>query len=617
MSWEGGFLSDTTIHFNENLNVLVGGRGTGKSTVIESLRYVLGLEPLGEDSSKAHDGVINKVLRSGTKTSLLVRSHRPSTVCYTIEGTIPNQPVVKDETGGVLNLSPREVLPGVELFGQHEISELTKSPEKRTRLLTRFLSGDTTLLGKKADARANLERSRGRIVAVRREMGRLLEQLTTLPSLEETQKRYQEAGLEDLLKEKSQLVTEERLFVELDNRVEPFRTVSKSLTENLPIDSAFVSSEVTKDLPNAEIISEIEAAIQALNSKLTSLSEQLIRALDEADHSISEIKTRWNEGKGKIEEAYAETLRELQKSKIDGEEFIELRKQIETLRPMNAEMDGYKQELADYETERLNLLSDWEDVKAEEFREYERAANRVSGKLLNRVRVKVTMSGERKPLLNLLRDEVGGRLSPAPERLRDRNQLSLQELAQACREGKDVLMDTFNLPAGAADRIANADPEIFMKIEELELPATTEIELNTAPEGEAANWQSLEELSTGQKATAILLLLLLESDAPLIVDQPEDDLDNRFITESVVPIMRQEKRRRQFVFSTHNANIPVLGDAELILGLSAVGEAEEGRARIAPEHMASIDSEPVRDLVEEILEGGKAAFEMRRSKYGF
>jgi hypothetical protein len=81
--------------------------------------------------------------------------------------------------------------------------------------------------------------------------------------------------------------------------------------------------------------------------------------------------------------------------------------------------------------------------------------------------------------------------------------------------------------------------------------------------------------------------------------------------------MRQEKRRRQFLLSTHNANIPVLGDAELILGLAASGEGREGQAKIAREHMGSIDSKPVRELVEEILEGGKEAFEMRRSKYGF
>jgi hypothetical protein len=81
--------------------------------------------------------------------------------------------------------------------------------------------------------------------------------------------------------------------------------------------------------------------------------------------------------------------------------------------------------------------------------------------------------------------------------------------------------------------------------------------------------------------------------------------------------MREEKRRRQFVFATHNANVPVLGDAELIIGLSASGEASQGKAKIPPEHMASIDARPVRELVEEILEGGKMAFETRRLKYGF
>ena len=178
-------------------------------------------------------------------------------------------------------------------------------------------------------------------------------------------------------------------------------------------------------------------------------------------------------------------------------------------------------------------------------------------------------------------------------------------------------MKHYDLPSGSAERIARSDLSLFMRIEELELPATTQIELNTAQKGEPAVWQTLQALSTGQKATAILLLLLLESKAPLVIDQPEDDLDNRFITEGVVPIMREEKRRRQFVCSTHNANIPVLGDAELILGLAASGDAKEGHAKIATEHMGSIDTHPVRELVEEILEGGKAAFEMRRSKYGF
>ena len=616
MTWEGGFLGDTSVHFNSNLNVLVGGRGAGKSTMIESIRYVLGLDPIGEDARKAHEGVIRHVLRSGTKVSLVVRSHKPSTRCYTIERSVPNPPVVKDSAGEILNLPPPEVIPGVEVFGQHEISELTKSPEKRTMLLRRFMDIDPSMSGRKAKLRLDLERSRNRIVDVQREMKMLEERLAALPGLEETERRFRGAGLEERLKEKSLLIKEERLFSNLQERLEPFRTLHSELVEFLPIDAAFVSGKALEGLPNAETLGEIEKILETLSASLKAIGEQFDEALSQTDTAISEIRSRWDTQRRDIEERYEKLLRELQESKIDGAEFIRLRKQIEELRPLKERAEGLERDMATHKTHRRKLLSEWEDIKASEYRQIEKAANKVSRKLNGRVQVKVTMAGNRDPLEAILR-ELGGRLAGAIERLRDLDQLSLPEFAQRCREGKESLMREYHFPSGAAERIACADPDLLMRIEELELPPTTWIELNTSAEGEHPVWQTLEELSTGQKATAVLLLLLLESEAPLVIDQPEDDLDNRFITEGVVPIMRQEKRRRQFVFSTHNANIPVLGDAEQILGLNASGGAEKGQAKIAPQHMGSIDSGPVRELVEEILEGGKDAFEMRRSKYGF
>ena len=81
--------------------------------------------------------------------------------------------------------------------------------------------------------------------------------------------------------------------------------------------------------------------------------------------------------------------------------------------------------------------------------------------------------------------------------------------------------------------------------------------------------------------------------------------------------MREEKGRRQFIFSTHNANVPVLGDAELIIGLVPSADAGHEHADIPVERMGSIDFKPVCEMVEELLEGGKQAFEMRRLKYGF
>lgn len=617
MAWEGGFLDGTRIHFNGNLNVLVGGRGTGKSTVLESLRYALAIDPLGEEATKAHQGVLKYVLKSGTKVSLLVRSHHPAKHDYTIERTIPNPAVVKDECGEVLNLSPRDVVPGVEVFGQHEISELTKSREKLTLLLERFVERDPNAGAQKAKLRLELERSRGRIADVQREMKLIEERLGLLPGLEETQKRFQDAGLEERLKEKSLMVREERILATIKERLQPVLALRQELAGLLPIDTAFLSAKALDGLPNSAILSEGAAILQKVTDQLQAIAGQVDKSLAVADAELAALRVRWDERKQAVETTYQALLRELQKSKIDGEEFIRLRRQIEELRPLREKKEVLTRDLATYQTNRRNLLDEWFNLQSAEYRALEKAAKRVSRKLKGKVRAMVTMGGNREPLEKLLRDEVGGNLAAMLERLKSRDSLSLLDFSQRCREGKDSLVANYSLPPAAAERIAQATPDLFMKIEELELPATTKVELNTSAEDEPETWQTIEALSTGQKATAVLLLLLLESEAPLVVDQPEDDLDNRFITESVVPTMKDEKRKRQFIFSTHNANIPVLGDAELIIGLSTGVLNDAVQGRISERHMGSIDMQPVREMVEEILEGGKTAFEMRRQKYGF
>lgn len=617
MAWEGGFLDGTRLHFNGNLNVLVGGRGTGKSTVIESLRYVLAIDPLGEEARKAHEGVTKHVLKSGTKVSLLVRSHHPAKHDYTIERTIPNPPVVKDESGNVLTLTPRDVVPGVEVFGQHEISELTKSREKLTLLLERFVERDSNASTRKAELRLELERSRGRIADVQREIKLTEERLAQLPGLEETQKRFQDAGLEERLKEKSLLVREERVLVTIRERLTPFSAKKQELAELLPIAADFLSAKALDELPNKSMLLEGAAILNQVSTQLQGIVTQITGILDTADTDLSALRTRWDKHRQAADATYQSLLRELQKSKIDGEEFIRLRRQIEELRPLRERADTLSRDLTAHQTNRRTLLDEWMNLQSAEYRALEKAAKRVTKKLDGRVQVKVTMGGNREPLERLLRDEIGGNLAALLERLKSRDSLSLFDLAQRCREGKDALITHYNLPPAAAERLAQISPDIFMKIEELELPATTKIELNTTSEGESATWQTLEALSTGQKATAVLLLLLLESEAPLVIDQPEDDLDNRFITDGVVPTMKDEKRKRQFIFSTHNANIPVLGDAELIIGLSTGSQNDVVQGRVSDRHMGSIDIQPVREMVEEILEGGKTAFEMRRQKYGF
>ena len=617
LTWEGGFLDGAAIHFNPNLNVLIGGRGTGKSTIVESIRSVLALSPIGDEARKAHEGTVRHVLKNGTKISLFVRAHRPAIREYRIERTIPNPSLVRDDKGEISNLSPQDVLPRIEIYGQHEISELAKSREKLTRLLDRFIERNDSQARRRSDLLRELEKNRRSLLDARAELRQIEERLATLPGLEETLERFREAGLEGRLRDQSLLVREERVLASIPERLAPFQECLESLSRGIPIDRVFLSARALADLPGREILTQANDVFTQLDRDLERVKEQLEQALQKADRGFATVRTSWEARKKEVQAAYEKILRELQKSRVDGEEFIRLRRQIEELRPLRDRQALVRRLEKEHADRRRSLLATWEDLKGEEFRRLDRAAKNVSRKLREKVQVEVTAAGDREPLFRILRDEVGGRLSEAVDALGRTPVVSLPGLVEALRRGAEALNKEFGIPLAQAERLAKADPEILMRIEELDLPPTTAIRLNTAPPDEPPVWQELEDLSTGQKATAVLLLLLLESDAPLIVDQPEDDLDNRFITEGVVPRMREEKQRRQFVFSTHNANIPVLGDAELIVGLSASGEAEQGHARIDPEHMGSIDDQPVRELVEEILEGGKDAFVRRRRKYGF
>ena len=618
LAWEGGFLDRAEVGFNPNLNVLVGGRGTGKSTIVESIRAVLGLDAGGAEAQKAHEGIVHHVLRNGTKLSLHVRSHRPAIREYRIERTIPNPPLVKDDVGEVSSLAPADVLPRIEVFGQHEVSELTKSPEKLTLLLDRFVKRDDALARRKADLRRELERSRRSSTETRNELEQIEERLAALPGLGETLARFKEAGLEERLKERSLLVREEQIFTSIPDRLATFRECLESLKSELPVDRAFLSARALEELPAKETLGRLNSVFERLDSDLAAIVQSLEAALQRSEQGVNDVRILWESRKHEVQAAYEKILRELQKSGVDGEEFIRLRQQIEALRPLRESQASLQRVEKEQSDRRRGLLAEWEDLKAEAFHHLDRAAKKVSRELRDRVQIEVTVAGDREPLFKILRDEVGGRLAETIETLRGARDLSLTQFVAVCRAGAQKVVESFGgIPAKQAESLAQADEEVLMRIEELDLPPTTAIRLNTAPLDEPPSWQTLDELSTGQKATAVLLLLLLESDAPLIVDQPEDDLDNRFITEGVVPRMREEKQRRQFVFSTHNANIPVLGDAELIVGLTASGEAERGHARIASEHVGSIDDRQVRELVEEILEGGKDAFERRRRKYGF
>lgn len=617
IEWAGGFLDGVRMRFNPNLNVLIGGRGAGKSTVIESLRYVLGLSPVGEEASGAHRGIVGDVLGSGTQVSLLVRRRQPTEQDYWIERTVSNPPVVRDASGAASNLTPGDLLPDAEVYGQHEIAELAKSPERRTTLLHRFMPDDPDSSRRRLALRDQLGQQRRSLLDTEAELADIDDRLAALPRLEEKLSQFEGTGIEHQLHERGLLAREERLLRSAAARLDPLREVVGSLGEELPVDRLFLSRAASDDLPSGDLIAKADATLTRLQDDLESVMSAFATAIESAEAGLSGIRRSWEEREERTRTRYEKTLRHLQRSGVDGEAFVRLRKDIEALGPQKERQSVLRRQLDEHRKLREELLQEWRDLNAASRKALAKAADVATQGLTGRARISVSPRGDLAPLKQLLRNRVGGRLKETLDALDSADDFSLESFVNSCRRGPDALCRDYGVPRTAARRIASAGAETLMRIDELDLPLAIDIELNTAaPDGDP-DWRSMNRLSTGQKATAILLLLLLHSDGPLIVDQPEDDLDNRFITESVVPRMREAKQRRQFVFATHNANIPVLGDAELILGITPSGDATSGTATILPEHMGSIDTEMVRSVVEDLLEGGKTAFETRRRKYGF
>lgn len=155
---------------------------------------------------------------------------------------------------------------------------------------------------------------------IHQDIQHLEERLTILPKLEEKEKRFEGIGIEEHLREKSQLIHEKQIFSDLGERLNQYRVLHNELNESLPVDSTFVARKEIEKLPNSEIVSEIENILRNLSNKLGQLGKDFDGYLSE---QIVRVKDRWNARRSNIQKAYKNLLRELQKTKIDSTEFIE------------------------------------------------------------------------------------------------------------------------------------------------------------------------------------------------------------------------------------------------------------------------------------------------------
>ncbi len=611
-----GFIGGFSLVFSPELNVLVGGRGVGKSAVLETVRYVLDLPPYAP--TEYRENLVRYALGSGGKAILhLEQAVGQVTRRYCIERVWGEAPRVF-ELGPEreVELAPLDILGDREVplfFGQREIYETSRDESKRLRLLDEIIG---------REAQAQLVQVRKLEQQLRENARRILERQQQLEEEEEIEHRrkeidheielYRREGLVEKLKKATALTADEQRLLLAERALREAMEEWEDIAETWAIRWQGPKRQIGEaESSQRALLQEAQEILRTLEGDLEEIFRQGKVHLSEAQRRIQDLLRRWKEARRPLDEELRKVKQKIGEDSLDPDRLIQLTEEQTQLEPQLRLLRSVRAEVDRLEQERRELLGRLRDARREAWRLRSQQAQDLTRKLRERVRVEVKYKGQTDAFTERLASffQGSGIDRKTLARLASSEAVDGEAIAKAVREGADKLVETFNITPGRAQQICSHLMQGRGRLFELEVLAPDDavhvyLRLNGIE-------HPLERLSDGQRATAMLLLLLVQEERSLLVDQPEDDLDNRFIYEDIVRILREQKGCRQILAATHNPNIPVLGHAELIVAL----EATEDKASVAVQ--GAIDRVEVQEFVKEVMEGGEDAFRRRAEKYGW
>ena len=619
----GGYLEGLDVELSDNLNAVIGGRGAGKSTLIECIRYALMVQPIGKSALKQHTEIVKENLgKSKARVELVIRSSQMKGARFTVARRFGEMPSVTDEYGNPSAFSPADLLPNIEIYGQNEILEIAQDFNGRLKLLSRFLQNSQgTSSGSAVEIEEDLSRLKEnttQLIEAQEQVAVVEEEALSLPKLEEQVRQFKRFGVEEKLKVVPLLETERRLISETTKESNRVNDAFQDVRVKLP-NTAFLNEQAIEDLPHAERFRELQRTLGELRNEaegfLSDWNGKYAAIKLTTETLASEIMNGIKDQQSELDRVFKDIPAFENKSGPEiGAEFQNLTRQIENVRQSKHLVEQKQEQMTFLRKERQVILDDLSRARAERSAHYNRTLKRLNKRLVGKLKLTVNPESDTSPIRDFLLEcqleNIGpGRLIW----LKTADDFSPVKLAELVRRGEAELLKTdWGITPTVAAGLTKLTFKQLLQLEELEMADTVDIELNTAHDN-LENFRTIEKLSTGQQCTAVLHLLLLKNVDPLIMDQPEDNLDNAFIAERIVSELRSAKVSRQFLFATHNANIPVFGDAEWI----GVLESSQDQGYIPLESQGAIDVPLVRNKAANILEGGKVAFNQRKTKYGF
>ncbi len=584
--FNGGALDGLAVPFSSSLNCLIGPRGNGKSAVIECLRHALG-ELAGTDE-RYKSGLVERMLSPAGKVVVEAVDEFGREVRVERERT--GQPSVYLD-GVYRDISPGSVLKDILYFGQKDLS-------------ARSESFDESFLDKLLAARLNPkpQEEAALIEGVRQAAKQLKE------TLEATEK------ISALQKEKNELEVQLQVFTD--------KGVDKKLAEMTLFDSdrlAIVSwqnalTELGKDVKESADWDEADAVFPVLKSKQTEgIATELILAKAKSEEAklsaqaalqalrdtlkvVGEALQKLTPVQEEMKQEVAELQKTLNEPQLDLELFRTRKNRFDQLVKLlaaGAQRAKTEQNARDLLGAAVNKLHDfWR----ERFTEREEEVRGLEKELPPEIRLQTAFKSKRRAFGDFLRSKFKGSGLQAA---------TYDTLEEAFMDGRELYQSraalvTEGLSENAAIKVQATMQDHLADFLTFRTPDET---------GVLFNGRLLGEYSLGQRATVILHILMHLRRYPLIlIDQPEDDLDNETLYSHFIHQLLERKELTQFIFATHNPNIPVLGDAEQAI----VCRKESEKFSFAH---GSIDDKDIQQRIVTVMEGGEDAFRRRKEIY--
>ena len=594
--FDGGILDGQTLHFSSELNTLIGIRGSGKSSILEAVRYALDI-PRGEKAqdTKYKDELIRHTLGSGGKVTL--------TACdvygqeFTISRIFREAPNVYLDDKLQPGVSIREtVLRRPIYFGQKDLSSTGEGFE--TDLVEKLVGEKLRVL------RDDIENQRQRV----REAAQRWLKLSNTAELKrdfETQltdanfrlKKFEEYGVADKLQKRLGFQQDAAALTRMKERADNFILALGSLLAEHEDELRNATSYVSRQNP------EFFSAYYAEFSNLIAKVDQLKQIEQEARAIAARLKTKQGEFEGaskSLQEEFAQVERQLAQElkqtgmiAIQPDDFLAQQQRKTKAEQMLEALDKQESQQTSIRDALFAEIDKLNELWLREFNTIKAELDRVNASH-TALQIEADFKGDKEAAISFMQQLFKG------SNIRE---TTLRAVMEDYADFGGLLRA---LPGALAK--AGSTPEVF---EKTFMQNLAEFVTWQVPNRFVIRYRGkeLKHHSLGQRASALLLYVLSQrQNDVIIIDQPEDDLDNQTIYDDVIKLLREMKPHAQFIFATHNANFPVLGDAEQVHACQYQDE------KVAVQS-GSIDARPVQEAIINIMEGGQEAFNRRKEVY--